>query len=104
MWGTNFYGGLGTGNTIYRSSPVQVGAGSDWYQADAGVYTTGAIKTDGTLWAWGYNGQGQLGQNNRTYTSSPVQVGALTTWAQVSTQSFSMGAVKTDGTLWMWGL
>jgi alpha-tubulin suppressor-like RCC1 family protein len=102
-WGGNFYGALGLGDTVYRSSPVQVGALSDWAQVNTGgFYGVMAIKTDGTLWGWGYNPNGGLGTNNITNYSSPVQIGALSNWAQVSTHSCTI-ALKTNGTIWVWG-
>jgi alpha-tubulin suppressor-like RCC1 family protein len=35
------------------SSPVQVGALTNWTQADISNNHTTAIKTDGTIWTWG---------------------------------------------------
>jgi alpha-tubulin suppressor-like RCC1 family protein len=104
-WGKNSQGQLGLGNTIYYSSPKQVGALTTWSTIGYGYrYTTSlAIKTNGTLWSWGYNGQGQLGLGNVTSYSSPKQVGALTTWSQVAGARYSSLAIKTDGTLWSWG-
>jgi alpha-tubulin suppressor-like RCC1 family protein len=102
-WGNGTDGRLGHNNTITRSSPVQVGALTDWAQVSAGDNFCFAIKTNGTLWAWGANASGQLGRNNRTDASSPVQVGALTDWAQVAAGSRCCAAIKTNGTLWTWG-
>ena len=103
-WGRDQFGVLGQNTlNINKSSPTQVGAGTDWYKIASGGYHMGAIKTDGTLWLWGSNDQGQLGQNNVVYVSSPVQVGALTTWASLTCGQAITMAVKTDGTLWAWG-
>lgn len=103
-WGYNAYGGLGFGvsGAIY-SSPVQIGSGTNWKQVSCGIYTSGAVKTDGTLWMWGLNNTGQLGLGNTLSYSSPVQVGSLTTWKEVTVSGTSTYAVKTDGTLWAWG-
>lgn len=95
-WGANSRGQLGQSNTIDRSSPVQVGALTNWSQASAGIYSVSAVKTNGTLWGWGYNSNGQLGDNTRVARSSPVQVGALTGWVQVS--------VGIDSTLALYGV
>jgi len=106
VWGENALGQLGQNNIISRSSPVQVGALTDWSQAAFGTRNCGAIKTDGTLWTWGENVNGQLGINLAGIAarrSSPVQVGALTDWAQISAGSYYFSAVKTNGTLWAWG-
>ena len=106
-WGENNYGQLGTNSTIYRSSPVQVGADTNWSTIGSGTRAAVAVKTNGTLWTWGGNGQGQLGSNQAAGSgvlkSSPTQVGAGTNWLQASTTWYSQFAVKTDGTLWAWG-
>ena len=104
-WGGNSVGQLGLGNTTNRSSPVQVGALTDWSNVFGGTRCSFATKTDGTLWAWGENGTGRLGLGDTTNRSSPVQVGALTDWsdAKISSRLNFTLAVKSNGTLWAWG-
>jgi alpha-tubulin suppressor-like RCC1 family protein len=92
-WGNNTYGQLGLGDTANRSSPVQVGALTTWYQVAAGVTDTLATKTDGTLWSWGGNADGELGLGNIVYRSSPVQIGALTTWVRLSKMPMSRSSL-----------
>jgi alpha-tubulin suppressor-like RCC1 family protein len=104
-WGGNGSGSLGVGDTISRSSPVQIGSIGNWYTAaiyDGGVI---AVKTDGTLWSWGSNGFGNLGQNTGfgADLSSPVQIGADTNWVWAFTSQTSCWALKSNGTLWGWG-
>jgi alpha-tubulin suppressor-like RCC1 family protein len=103
MWADNFAGALGTGNVIYRSSPVQVGALTTWTKLSTGNHTI-ATQSDGTLWTWGFANYGGLGHNNTIARSSPVQVGALTDWKTpvVGGDNISF-CIKTDGTLWSWG-
>lgn len=101
-WGDNGQGRLGLNDADSRSSPVQVGALSDWVQIAAGQFASLAVRSNGTMWSWGRNYEGILGQNNAIDLSSPVQIGALTTWSKVA-MSRSAVAIKTDGTLWMWG-
>jgi alpha-tubulin suppressor-like RCC1 family protein len=68
-------------------------------------FTTGAIKTDGTLWLWGQGGSGRLGNNLTNNQSSPVQtVSGGTNWKQVSIGTNFSAAIKKDGTLWTWGV
>jgi alpha-tubulin suppressor-like RCC1 family protein len=104
-WGSNFHGQLGqnTAASAYRSSPVQVGALTNWLKVACGETNTAAIKVDGTLWLWGRNNSGQIGDSTLASRSSPVQIGALTNWFNVSVSNATTVATKTDGTLWAWG-
>ena len=103
-WGNNAFGNLGHNDRVNRSSPTQVGTGTDWEKVNIGTTST-AIKTDGTIWVWGQSNDGSLGLNepDGTDRSSPTQVGALTTWASISTWKVHTKVIKTDGTLWTWG-
>jgi alpha-tubulin suppressor-like RCC1 family protein len=106
-WGQNTtYGQLGLGDTTNRSSPVQVGALTDWLYVAAGFYSSFAIKTDGTMWSWGGNDDGALGIDDGTFArrSSPVQIGSNTYWASVAGGRDGALAVTTDGKLFSWGL
>jgi alpha-tubulin suppressor-like RCC1 family protein len=104
-WGSNNLSQLGINiNNGYRSSPVQVGALTNWTLVKCSNYHTTAIKSDGTLWSWGYNAQGMLGLNDRIYRSSPTQIGSGTTWLNLAGGGYHNIATKTDGTLWVWGV
>jgi alpha-tubulin suppressor-like RCC1 family protein len=102
VWGWNGDSGvLGlntSSTTLYYSSPVQVGALTNWKYIRCGdrIPSVMAIMTDGTLWTWGSNDNGQLGLTNRTYYSSPVQVGTLTTWKSVAIYGSTTLAIQ-DG-------
>lgn len=108
-WGDGGYGQLGQNSQTDYSSPVQVGAGTDWAYVAAGPKNVSAVKTDGTLWTWGDGRHGALGQNTgyAVHRSSPIQVGADTDWYKVggptSISTAFCTAIKTDGTLWAWG-
>lgn len=110
-WGANSSGQLGQNNTVYTSSPVQVGSLTTWSQVSASSKglnypATLAIRSDGTMWAWGSGGivNDKRGLNDGNVPtlplSSPVQVGVATDWKQVSTSEQFSFAVKTTGTLW----
>jgi alpha-tubulin suppressor-like RCC1 family protein len=103
-WGYNGQGRLGlnisSGN---RSSPVQIGALTNWNKISANIRVGGAyggvclaIKTDGTLWSWGNNIYGVLGLGDAVKRSSPTQVGSLTTWISISAGSATALAIKTS--------
>ena len=109
-WGVDGAGELGIGTDgIPKSSPVQIGALTNWLYVSGAYNFALAVKTDGTMWSWGAGNQGQLGLGNITNYSSPKQIGALTTWARAfagssgSTVNSSGYGIKTDGTLWVWG-
>lgn len=102
--GSPFYDGqLGDNNNIYRSSPVQIGALSNWSQTSGGFAFAVATKTDGTLWSWGFGNNGRTGQGDDIQRSSPVQIGSLTTWQKATAGVAFAVAIKTDGTVWTWG-
>jgi alpha-tubulin suppressor-like RCC1 family protein len=104
LWGAATYGSLGNGDAYTaKSSPIQLGSGTNWSKLSGPQSATMAIKTDGTLWAWGYNRFGKLGVGNTTNYSSPVQVGSLTNWSEISSGYSHNIALKTDGTLWSFG-
>jgi alpha-tubulin suppressor-like RCC1 family protein len=105
-WGRNNLGSLGNlglNDQINRSSPTQVGTGTDWNDVMKARFTSFALKTNNTLWSWGRNDGGQLGLNDRVYRSSPTQVGTNTNWNLVSSGGYITAGIKTDGTLWTWG-
>lgn len=106
MWGNNSSGTLGQNNTVSASSPVQVGALTNWYLPNKISSHIVTANTSKNIWSWGRNNRGQLGQNIAfyTYRSSPVQIGSLATWTKaISAGSESSFAIKSDGTLWSWG-
>jgi alpha-tubulin suppressor-like RCC1 family protein len=100
-WGSNQGGRLGqnlspSGAGGYRSSPIQIGALTNWAQVGPSSGHCLAIKTDGTLWSWGDGGAGQLGTSTIVNRSSPVQVGALDTWIYTSAgNACGFGITKT---------
>lgn len=102
VWGVNSSGQLGLGDTINRSSPTLLDAGS-WNFATCGYFSAAAIKSDGTLWTWGLNAQGMLGHGDNVAKSSPVQVAGGGSWTQVACANYYTTALKTDGTAFSMG-
>ena len=102
-WGYNFFGQLGDGTQLDKSTPIQIGTANDWKSIAVGNTHSLAIKNNGTLWAWGNNNSGQLGDGTNTNKSLPVQIGTATNWASLTAGYERSFAVKTDGTLWAWG-
>jgi len=107
-WGVGTNGNLGNSNIFAGnySSPIQIGADTNWLQVGSSSNTSLAVKTNGTLWSWGTNNNGGLGlgtvPGNIRY--SPSQIGGDTNWASVSiSASGCAGARKTNGELYVWG-
>ena len=94
--------------TVNRSSPVALQAyfaQSSWTMVSAGINSTFAIRSGGTLFAWGLNAVQQLGIGDGTTTikSSPVQLGS-SSWTAVSAGASHAMAIRSGGTLFAWGL
>ena len=105
MWGINIFGILGTGDTIFRKSPIQTAVGgNDWAQISCGAYHTAALKDDQSIWTWGYNYYGQLGDGSTVPTSTPVILDTNYDWNYVSCGANFTAAIKaSDKSLWTWG-
>lgn len=111
-WGRTVCGQIG--DNAFSSSftnaptPRQVAGGfTDWCQVSTFSGTTGAVRTNGTLWTWGCNFFGEIGDGTTgpsNSRSSPVSViGGFTDWCQVSAGNEFMLGLRTNGTLWGWG-
>lgn len=101
-WGVNFNGSLGLGDTVNRSSPVQIGT-SSWIQVSAGFSTTVGITATRGLFTWGSAAAGALG-NGTTLgdRSSPIAIGT-SSWSSVAAGWGTNYAIRTDGGLFVWG-
>jgi len=71
-WGGNTIGQLGKADTIFRSSPSQVGSSTDWIKVAAAGDHAIALDRFGTVHAWGRNAERQLGQTDTIARSNPV--------------------------------
>jgi alpha-tubulin suppressor-like RCC1 family protein len=108
-WGNGTRGQLGNARASNVLTPITTFlGGTNWKQVDGHLYTSAAVKTDGTLWTWGYGIYGQLGINSTTPDrSTPVTTFAGgTNWKQVNVSSATVLALKdTAGSkeIWSWG-
>jgi alpha-tubulin suppressor-like RCC1 family protein len=82
--GSNYYGALGQGDTVNRTSLMQVGSSISWAKVTAGNNAWLGIKTDYSLWGCGANGDGRLGLGATSGVSAPTRVGAGSDWKNIS--------------------
>jgi alpha-tubulin suppressor-like RCC1 family protein len=103
-WGNNAYGQLGNGTSINQLTPslVALPAGETPLQVDAGVPSTCALMTDGTVYCWGDNANGELGNGSTSPSTTPVQVTGITNAIQLTTSNTSC-ALLADHTVRCWG-
>ncbi len=97
-WGNNDFGQLGDNTIVSRSTPRQeITSSTNWKQVATSHSNTGAIKTDGTLWAWGESSFGQLSINSTANIarSTPIQeFTSSNNWRQVAFGYYTLGAIK----------
>ena len=106
VWGylsSGLSGNNTAGAASNTSSPIQVGALTDWAFFNVNQQSAGAIKTNGTLWTWGSANAGKLAQDTNVNVSSPIQVGSDTDWASAMMGQNAAFYIKTDGALYASG-
>ena len=132
-WGDGTNGQSGYGFTTDRSSPVNIGAGSDyaiapiqigqssWSLVAAGGTHAAATSSDNVMFTWGLATDGQLGleigdvTTFRVHRSSPVQLGTsyfeisptqvgTSSWSSVAAGLTHVTALRSDSALFAWGL
>jgi alpha-tubulin suppressor-like RCC1 family protein len=101
--GQNSYGKLGLGDTVNRSSMVQLpeSAYVTISAIGSGAGNTILIKKDGTLWTAGSNSFGVLGNNSTVTQSSFVQESlGKTDWVKAAMSANTAVALDKSGKLW----
>lgn len=119
-WGGGEYGERGTGAYGKGANPYWNGwSWKDWpamtaisgvSSLAAGLYTSAAVKNDGSLWVWGCNQAGELGDGipvgshlSVLCERLPKQVSNLSGVAAVAMGESHTTILKSDGTVWGMG-
>lgn len=103
-WGSNGYGQLGNGETVFETEkPVAVSGMNNALSVTVGGGGSFAlvVKSDHSLWACGINDRGQLG--NGTTQGSAEYIKIMDDVSKAAAGENFAFAVKQDGTLWAWG-
>lgn len=103
-WGSNGYGQLGNGETVFETEkPVAVSGMNNALSVTVGGGGSFAlvVKSDHSLWACGINDRGQLG--NGTTQGSAEYIKIMDDVSKAAAGDKFAFAVKQDGTLWAWG-
>ena len=93
-WGANQgNSSLGLGDSVARSSPVQVGTFK--WKIIVGGPGVHAIRDDNTLWGWGRGDEGIIGNGTSASYSSPIQIALGSQWVDVlANRYYSAGAIR----------
>lgn len=103
-WGSNGYGQLGSGVTVFETEkPVAVSGMNNALSVTVGGGGSFAlvVKSDHSLWACGINDRGQLGNGTTQGSAEYIKIMDDVSKAEAG-ENFAF-AVKQDGTLWAWG-
>lgn len=103
-WGSNGYGQLGSGVTVFETEkPVAVTGMNNALSVTVGGGGSFAlvVKSDHSLWACGINDRGQLGNGTTQGSAEYIKIMDDVSKAEAG-ENFAF-AVKQDGTLWAWG-
>ena len=108
-WGTNYYGELGTTDTLDRPTPTQVVNLTGVSAIAAGPDFSLAVRSDGSVWSWGDDTKSQLGttstqlcQSHYQCSSTPVQV-FQSGISAVAGGGVNGMALATNGIVFAWG-
>jgi alpha-tubulin suppressor-like RCC1 family protein len=102
VWGGNWLGQLGLGDTDDRLVPVNPYWG--FAGVSAGYAHSLGLAYNGSLWTWGWNSSGQLGLGDTDDRLSPTQINTgASKWVAVSAgEEYCLG-IRDVGDLWSWG-
>lgn len=108
-WGTQSTNQLGTaapewcGFNWCNTSPVQLGAATNWVSADNGPGASFALNSAGEVWGWGTDNNGEQGDGTATpNVTTPTKVGSATNYTSLSA-GHNIWTINSNGELYRWG-
>ena len=102
-WGSNFYGQLGDGTTISRSTPVPVAGTLLFREVSVGYFSACGVTPTDVAYCWGLNSDGQLGDGTTTNRKTPRRVAGGLRFRQVSMGDYKACGVTTSNRAYCWG-
>lgn len=103
-WGNLVSGAVGGTETMaFVPAPQPVDPEHTYRKVSAGVGTTCAIRSEGTLWCWGHNQGGPLATGDRAPHATPVAIGSEHDWEDVTIGSGMACGLRAGGRLHCWG-
>ncbi len=103
-WGQNFWGQLGDGTLVFRSTPVAVELPEKIVKVATGAMHCLALGESGTVYAWGNNRGEMLGVGSAVESSPlPMVVPGLPPVADIAAGERHSLALARDGSLYGWG-
>ncbi len=104
-WGSNAFGGLGTGNfDVSYTLKQEATLANDWIKVFVDSDSTCGLKSNGQLNCWGRNDFGQTGtQSSRRGNTIPQVLSFDTDWLEVSADEYNTCAVNSLDQVACWG-
>jgi uncharacterized repeat protein (TIGR02543 family) len=114
-WGSNGSGQLGDTTFNYRNVPVEItsrfslSSGDKVVQMSAGIYHSGAVTQNGSVFTWGDGSFGQLGDNTTSQKSIPTDITSRFTFTsedmiqEIDFGFYHCSAVSINGSVFTWG-
>jgi alpha-tubulin suppressor-like RCC1 family protein len=97
-WGDNFYGQIGDGTQVERSSPVKLRGLAAIVDVGGGATHSVAVRADGSVLAWAPT----TGQRRRHHPDARAAEASDRRLATGSPGANHTVVVKSDGTAWAW--
>ncbi|HZS58122.1 MAG TPA: hypothetical protein VFA43_02555 [Gemmatimonadaceae bacterium] len=104
-WGENYFGQLGVGDTLGRSTAVPVSGGIKWSAISVGFWHTCGLTVDSTAFCWGENLAGELGAppDSLPLSTTPFAAARGLKFTSVTTGSLYTCGLTAAGQIYCWG-